>query len=57
MIYEFGPFRLDSVAEILFHGTEPVALGQRAVALLRRLLEQAGDPVSKQALIDAAGQA
>jgi TolB-like protein/Tfp pilus assembly protein PilF len=54
MILEFGPFLLDSVAEILFRGTEPVMLGQRAVALLRLLLEQAGTPVSKQSLIDAA---
>jgi TolB-like protein len=54
MILEFGPFLLDSAAEILFRGTEPVMLGQRAVALLRLLLEQAGTPVSKQSLIDAA---
>ena len=54
MIHEFGPFLLDSAAEILFRGTEPIALGQRAVALLRLLLEQAGAPVSKQSLIDAA---
>jgi DNA-binding winged helix-turn-helix (wHTH) protein len=54
MILEFGPFQLDSVAEILFRGTDPIALGQRAVALLRLLLEQAGAPVSKQSLIDAA---
>jgi TolB-like protein/Tfp pilus assembly protein PilF len=54
MILEFGPFQLDSVAEILFRGSEPIVLGQRAVALLRLLLEQAGTPVSKQSLIDAA---
>jgi TolB-like protein len=54
MIYEFGPYRLDSVAEILFRGTEPIALGQRAVALLRLLLERAGAPISKDALIEAA---
>jgi len=52
--YNFGPYRLDAEAEILFHGAEPVALGQRAVALLRVLVEQAGVPVSKDALIDAA---
>ena len=38
-IQEFGPFRLDQPL-ILFRGTEPVALGKRAVALLRLLLEQ-----------------
>src|SRR6185295_9711846 len=54
MIYEFGPFHLDSVAQILLRGTEPVVLGQRAVALLQHLLERAEVPVSKQSLIDAA---
>src|SRR5581483_1743171 len=54
LLYEFGPFRLDSEAGILFHGTEPMMLGQRAVALLRLLVERAGAPVSKEALIAAA---
>jgi TolB-like protein/tetratricopeptide (TPR) repeat protein len=53
-VHKFGPFRLDAKAEILFRGGEPVALGQRAVALLRVLVEQAGVPVSKDALIEAA---
>jgi TolB-like protein len=53
-IHEFGPFRLDADAEILFRGTEPAVLGQRAVALLRLLLERAGSPVSKDALIEVA---
>ena len=53
-IHELGPFRLDEKAEILFRGAEPVALGHRAVALLRVLVEQAGVPVSKDALIEAA---
>src|SRR5260221_6246578 len=52
-IHEFGPFRLDVAAEILFRGTEPIVLGQRAVALLRLLVERAGEPVSKDALIEA----
>lgn len=52
--YEFGPFRLDADAEILFRGAEPIVLGQRAVALLRLLLEYAGRPVSKNALFEAA---
>ncbi len=51
---EFGPFRLDTNAEILFRGAQPIVLGRRAVALLRLLLEYAGEPVSKDALIDAA---
>jgi len=53
-ILEFGPFRLDTDGEILFLGAEPTALGKRAVALLRRLIEQAGTPVSKDVLIGAA---
>jgi len=51
---EFGRFRLDPEEETLFHGTEPVAIGRRAVALLRVLVEQAGSPVSKHALIERA---
>jgi TolB-like protein len=54
MIYEFGPFRLDADAELLFRGAEPIVLGRRAVALLRLLLKHAGAPVSKDALIEAA---
>jgi TolB-like protein len=53
-IHQFGPFRLDTDAEILFRGAEPIVLGQRAVALLRLLVERAGAPVSKDALIEAA---
>ena len=53
-IHSFGPFRLDADAGILFHGAEPTELGQRAVALLLLLLERAGEPVSKEALIEAA---
>jgi TolB-like protein len=52
--YAFGPFRLDSEAEILFQGADPLPVGQRAVALLRLLLERPGKPVSKEALIEAA---
>jgi TolB-like protein len=53
-IHTFGPFRLDAEAEMLFRGAEPTVLGQRAVALLQVLLERAGEPVSKDALIEAA---
>src|SRR5215475_4152169 len=58
-IYAFGPFRLDAQGETLFKGTEPVALSHRAVALLRILIDRAGAPVSKDALMEAAwpGQA
>lgn len=53
-IHEFGPFRLDTGAEMLFRESEPVALGQRAVVLLRLLVERAGSLVSKDALMEAA---
>jgi TolB-like protein/Flp pilus assembly protein TadD len=53
-IHTFGPFRLDADAGMLFCGGEPTELGQRAVALLRLLLERPGEPVSKEALIEAA---
>src|SRR5215831_18778101 len=53
-IYFLGPFRLDAEAAILFRGAVPVALGHRAVALLRVLVERPGIPVSKDALIEAA---
>jgi TolB-like protein/tetratricopeptide (TPR) repeat protein len=52
--YEFGPFRLDADAEILFRGAQPILLGQRAIALLRLLLDRADAPVSKGALFEAA---
>src|SRR5690348_18495700 len=53
-ILTFGPFRLDVDAGILFHGREPTTLGRRAVVLLALLAARAGEPGSKEALIDAA---
>jgi TolB-like protein/Tfp pilus assembly protein PilF len=53
-IHKFGPYRLDADAGMLFRGSEPMALGRRAVALLGLLLERAGTPVSKDALIETA---
>ena len=53
-IYSFGPFRLDTEAEILFIEDEPVPIGRRPVALLRVLVENAGAPVSKTALLKSA---
>jgi len=53
-IHEFGPFQLDADAGILFHGGEPLLLGERAIALLRLLVERPGAPVSKDALIAGA---
>lgn len=51
---KFGPYRLDTKAGILFRGAEPLAVGQRAVALLRVLVERPGTPITKDALIEGA---
>jgi TolB-like protein len=53
-VYSFGPFRLDVASGILFREASPLALGQRAVALLRVLVEAAGTPISKDTLIESA---
>ena len=53
-IYVVGPFSLDAQIDLLFRGRERVALGQRAVALLRALVERPGAVVSKDTLIEAA---
>ena len=53
-IYRFGRFALDGEAGMLFHGVEPMLLGQRAVTLLQLLLERAPAPVGKSALLEAA---
>ena len=52
-MHQLGPFRLDGPAGILFRGAQPLGLGQRAVTLLRVLVERAGAPVSKDVLIEA----
>jgi DNA-binding winged helix-turn-helix (wHTH) protein len=54
MIHALGPFRLDTQNDLLFRGADPVALGRRAIALLRVLVERPGAVVSKDALIEAA---
>jgi len=53
-IRTLGPFRLDTQDDVLFRGSEPVALGRRAIALLRALVDRPGAVVSKVALIEAA---
>jgi DNA-binding winged helix-turn-helix (wHTH) protein len=52
-IHALGPFRLDTQDDLLFRGSEPVALGQRAIALLRALIERPGAVISKERLIEA----
>ena len=54
VVYELGPFRLDASTALLLHGSEPVALGQRAIALLQALIQQPGALVPKDVLIEAA---
>jgi DNA-binding winged helix-turn-helix (wHTH) protein/tetratricopeptide (TPR) repeat protein len=53
-MYVLGPFRLDTTNGLLLRGNEPVALGRRAIALLRALVERPGAMVSKEALMTAA---
>jgi DNA-binding response OmpR family regulator len=53
-IHTLGPFRLDTAVEVLFRGKEPIPLGQRAVAVLRVLVEQPGELISKDRLMEAA---
>jgi len=54
--YLLGPFRLDAEAEVLYRGKEALALGQRAVALLRVLVERPNELITKDALMEAAWQ-
>jgi len=51
--YALGPFHLDTASELLLLGSEPTALGRRAIALLRALVEKPGSLVSKDVLIEA----
>jgi DNA-binding winged helix-turn-helix (wHTH) protein len=52
--FAFGPFLLDTGREALFEHGLPVAIGGRALALLRALVEARGQVVAKSALMDAA---
>ena len=49
-----GPFTLDTDAELLLHGSQPLPVGRRAVAVLRPLVEHAGELVTKDELMAAA---
>src|SRR5580693_9557685 len=53
-IHALGPFRLDTQAHLLLRDSAPVALGRRAIALLRTLVERPGALVSKDELLEAA---
>jgi DNA-binding winged helix-turn-helix (wHTH) protein/Flp pilus assembly protein TadD len=52
--FAFGPFLLDTSRETLFEHGVPVAIGGRALTLLRALVEARGQVVTKSALMDAA---
>jgi DNA-binding winged helix-turn-helix (wHTH) protein/TolB-like protein len=50
----FGPFRVDPDRAALWRGGRQVAVGQRSLALLAALVREAGRPVTKAALMEAA---
>jgi predicted ATPase/DNA-binding winged helix-turn-helix (wHTH) protein/Flp pilus assembly protein TadD len=54
MIYELGPFRLDTEARVLTHDGAATALGARGVAVLAALVSRAGEYVDKSVIMDAA---
>jgi serine/threonine-protein kinase len=50
--YEFGPFRLDPEKLVLWRGSQVAPLTPKALLLLCALVEQNGDVVTKQTLMD-----
>lgn len=52
--YAFGPFQLDPRRRRLSRGTEPLALPDRHIDILRLLVARAGEIITKDALIEAA---
>ena len=50
--YEFGPFRLDSGARLLFRDGERLTLAPKAVELLLALVEAQGNLMTKEELLD-----
>jgi predicted ATPase/DNA-binding winged helix-turn-helix (wHTH) protein len=53
-IYELGPFRLDTEAQVLTHDGVATALGVRGVAVLAALVGRAGQYVERSVIVDAA---
>jgi DNA-binding winged helix-turn-helix (wHTH) protein len=49
----FGQFRLDAETDVLLRNNVPVPVGHRATCLLRALLNQRGQPVSRAELMEA----
>ena len=52
--FRFGSFFLDAQKGVLLSRREPVSIGRRGLAILEMLLLNAGEAVSKAALLDAA---
>jgi predicted ATPase/DNA-binding winged helix-turn-helix (wHTH) protein len=50
--YTFGPFRFIPAQHLLLQGEAPLRLGSRALEILKVLVEQAGELVSKQELME-----
>lgn len=50
----FGPFVIDRARRTVARNGEPVPVGHRGYALLETLLDAAGEPVSKEALMERA---
>jgi predicted ATPase/DNA-binding winged helix-turn-helix (wHTH) protein len=50
-VLSFGPFHLTPSERLLARGTEPVAVGGRALDILIALIEQAGEVVSRRSLM------
>ncbi len=53
-IYDLGPLRLDAGTKVLTRGGAPLALGPRAIAVLKVLVDHHPDYVPKAAILDAA---
>src|SRR5437667_1595322 len=49
----FGRFRLDSINECLWEGTQAISLRPKAYAVLKHLVDNPGQLVTKQQLLEA----
>ncbi len=52
VVYEFGPFRLDAEALLLYCDGAAIALGPKVVETLLALVEHPGEMLSKRALLE-----
>lgn len=52
-IYEFGPFRLDPVEQLLIREGDPVSITPKAFELLLALVGQSGRLLTKEALLES----